>query len=40
MSRRSTVDDVGVTRRVTAATAMGAKVDEYWDTIYIVWLDK
>lgn len=33
MSRRSTVDDVGVTRRVTAATAIGANVEEYWETI-------
>ena len=34
MSRRSTFDDVGVTRRVTADTAIGANVDEYWETIY------
>ena len=33
ISRRSTFDDVGVTRRVTAATAMGASVEEYWETI-------
>ena len=35
MSLRSTLDDAGVTRRVTAATAIGARVDEYWDTIYL-----
>lgn len=34
MSRRSTLEDVGVTRRVTADTAIGARVEEYWDTIY------
>lgn len=33
MSLRSTFDDVGVTRRVTAETAMGARVEEYCDTI-------
>lgn len=33
MSRRSTFDEVGVTRRVTAATAMGARVEEYCETI-------
>ncbi len=34
ISRKSTLEDVGVTRRVTAATAMGARVDEYCDTIF------
>ncbi len=34
MSRRSTFEDVGVTSRVTADTAMGARVEEYCDTIY------
>lgn len=34
MSLRSTLDEVGVTSRVTAATAIGAKVEEYWDTIF------
>jgi len=29
ISRRSTLDDVGVTRRVTADTAIGASVEEY-----------
>lgn len=39
MSRRSTVDEVGVTRRVTAATAIGASVEEYWETIYFVQIE-
>jgi hypothetical protein len=34
MSRRSTLEEVGVTRRVTAETAMGARVEEYCDTIW------
>lgn len=34
ISRKSTFDDVGVTSRVTAVTAIGAKVDEYWETIF------
>ena len=29
ISRKSTFSDVGVTRRVTAETAMGARTDEY-----------
>jgi hypothetical protein len=33
ISRRSTFEDVGVTRRVTAETAIGARMDEYWETI-------
>lgn len=33
MSLRSTFDEVGVTRRETAATAMGASVEEYCETI-------
>src|ERR1700733_13305949 len=35
MSLKSTLDEVGVTRRVTAATAIGARVDEFLDTIYL-----
>lgn len=34
MSLRSTFDEVGVTRRETAATAMGASVEEYCETIW------
>jgi len=33
ISLRSTFEEVGVTSLVTAATAMGASVDEYCDTI-------
>lgn len=33
-SRRSTFDEVAVAKRVTASTAMGARVDEYCETIY------
>ena len=33
ISRRSTLEEVGVTRRVTAATAIGARVEEYCETI-------
>jgi len=29
ISRKSTFEDAGVTRRVTAETAIGAKMDEY-----------
>lgn len=36
ISRKSTLEEVGVTRRVTAETAMGARVDEYCETIYHV----
>ena len=35
-SLRSTFDDVEVAIRVTASTAIGARVDEYCDTIYQV----
>ena len=34
ISLKSTFDEVGVTSRVTAETAIGARVEEYWDTIY------
>lgn len=34
ISLRSTFEEVGVTSRETAATAIGAKVDEYCETIY------
>jgi hypothetical protein len=33
MSRRSTLDESGVTSFVTADTAMGANIEEYCDTI-------
>lgn len=32
-SLRSTLVEVGVMSRVTASTAIGARMEEYWDTI-------
>lgn len=34
ISLKSTFDEVGVTSRVTAETAIGARVEEYCETIY------
>jgi hypothetical protein len=34
ISLKSTLDEVGVTSRVTAETAIGARVEEYCETIY------
>lgn len=34
MSRRSTLVEAGVTRRRTESTAMGERMEEYWETIW------